>query len=252
MEAFLNLKTKQRRWVVEWATSNNDPEVLCVDKYNIFIGGLNPTQVDKQILQDRFSQYGEIESITLINRAESENPENQTNQNVGAPEDFENPNSQKSAFAFIRFKDQAHSASAIESENGVEWLDRRIRVQYCESQEMKNKRRANKYLKYQYNYYNGLQMMYMGGMLPYYPINSNNIHHKFNPYAAIPYENAPIDATELSANPYSYPIYYNPSWLGYQQDQGYLPIPYDPNDQENLDQSFSHLSLGSPVAWGVQ
>jgi hypothetical protein len=30
-------------------------------------------------------------------------------------------------------------------QNGAEWLERRIRVQYCESLEMKNKRRTQKY-----------------------------------------------------------------------------------------------------------
>lgn len=51
----------------------------------------------------------------------------------------------RSAFAFVRFTDPPSSAAAIEAENGQEWLGRRIRVQYCESAEMKTKRRAVKY-----------------------------------------------------------------------------------------------------------
>ena len=50
----------------------------------------------------------------------------------------------RSAFAFVRFIDPSASAAAIEAENGAEWLGRRIRVQYCESSEMKTKRRLTK------------------------------------------------------------------------------------------------------------
>jgi len=42
--------------------------------------------------------------------------------------------------------------------NGTEWFGRRIRVQYCESQEMKAKRRENKYMNSMEQYYANLQV----------------------------------------------------------------------------------------------
>ena len=66
--AFLGLKNTQRRWVIEWATSSNDPESLGIDRTNIFVGGLNPLLITKELLQERFGKYGSIESITLINK----------------------------------------------------------------------------------------------------------------------------------------------------------------------------------------
>ena len=117
---------------MEWATSKNDPESLGLDKCNIFVGGLNPLLVTEEGLRERFCSFGELESVTLVNRHSEES------------EDDKGPSHPRSAFAFLRFKDVDASASAIDQDNGSEWLDRKIRVQYCESQEMKNKRRAAK------------------------------------------------------------------------------------------------------------
>jgi len=61
--------------VVEWATSTNDPDLLGVDKYNVFIGGLNPLLISKEALEDRFSKYGPLESVTLIKRDLDHAPE---------------------------------------------------------------------------------------------------------------------------------------------------------------------------------
>lgn len=130
MAAYLGLKNQFRKWVVEWATSSNDPDVLGVDKYNVFVGGLNPLLVTKAALEERFGAYGQVDAVTLINRDEAQ--EN----SMALP---------RNAFAFVRFRHASSSASAIEHENGAEWLERRIRVQYCESLEMKNKRRTQKY-----------------------------------------------------------------------------------------------------------
>ena len=87
--AHARTQASQKKWVVEWATSRNDPDLLGVDKYNIFVGeqsvdhnleqpvvvwlnrctgGLNPSEITKEMLQERFSSYGEIDTITLINR----------------------------------------------------------------------------------------------------------------------------------------------------------------------------------------
>jgi RNA recognition motif-containing protein len=134
MDAFVGLKNVNHKWVVEWATSTNDPDTLGVDKYNIFIGGLNPDEVTKEAIEAKFVEYGEIESASVINKED------------GADGSEEPPSpGPRSAFAFVRYTDPSSSAAAIEAENGVEWLGRRIRVQYCESAEMKNKRRQTKY-----------------------------------------------------------------------------------------------------------
>jgi ABC-type phosphate transport system auxiliary subunit len=66
------LKNNYRKWVVEWATSSNDPEAAGVDKLNIFIGGLNSALVTKKGLEERFQLYGPIENTTLIKRDDSE------------------------------------------------------------------------------------------------------------------------------------------------------------------------------------
>jgi len=49
------LKSRFKKWVVEWATSANDPDLLGVDKKSIFIGGLNPHLITKEALHQRFS-----------------------------------------------------------------------------------------------------------------------------------------------------------------------------------------------------
>merc|ERR1712232_1189010 len=162
--ALSELKEKQRKWVVEWATSNNDPENLKVDKNNIFIGSLNPQEISEELLSEHFSVYGDIESITLINREDINNNEQnfngvQSNQTDDLNSSTSRP---RNAFAFIRYKEQEHSAAAIQAENGKEWLGNKLRVQYCESKEMKNKRRAKhpKFSPYSHPpYYPGMAMM---------------------------------------------------------------------------------------------
>mmetsp|Transcript_10542 Transcript_10542/g.43013 ORF Transcript_10542/g.43013 Transcript_10542/m.43013 type:complete len:673 (+) Transcript_10542:185-2203(+) len=277
MDAFVGLKNKQRKWVVEWATSTNDPDLLGVDKYNIFIGGLNPQLITQELLKERFIRYGDIESITLINRGadpalqqqqmmfqqqqqqqmqmaqqQAQGQEGQEegqgqgeSQGQGQTEAEESaPMAPRSAFAFVRYKSAAHSAAAIENENGVEWLERRIRVQYCESQEMKNKRRANKYMQSinQFNsqFYRGMPvapvggpMLMMGGMPAMYnmgPMAGAPGMQKYNPYLPRPipkgmeaevmaqggmqYMHHPQGA---NAGPFpTYPMFYNgqaPPWM---------------------------------------
>merc|ERR1712137_1271317 len=69
--ALADFKTNQTKWVVEWATSSNDPENLRVDKNNIFVGGLNPQEITEDKLREHFEVYGELESVTLVNRGEN-------------------------------------------------------------------------------------------------------------------------------------------------------------------------------------
>ncbi len=64
------MKNVNHKWVVEWATSTNDPDTLGVDKFNIFLGGLNPDEVTKEAIEAKFVEYGEIESVSLINKEE--------------------------------------------------------------------------------------------------------------------------------------------------------------------------------------
>jgi hypothetical protein len=61
------IKQRNKKWVTEWATSSNDPDMLGVDKNSIFVGGLNATLITRELLEERFSKYGKVESLTLIN-----------------------------------------------------------------------------------------------------------------------------------------------------------------------------------------
>lgn len=202
-----------------------------MDKNNIFIGGLNPTAIDKDLLEKRFSSYGEIESLTLINRAAAETPleEEKTDQ------------SQRSAFAFVRFKDPNHAASAIENENGAEWLERRIRVQYCESPEMKIKRRASKYyiMNSQMNmYYPGIAVppyVMMGGM-PMYAGTDKYPEIYNNPYAAA----YPI-------YPYTTPWMFAPYGDGETYDVEDIEGSYGSPDVDRVTSSLSTMNLSSGV-----
>eukprot|EP01113_Clastostelium_recurvatum_P044055 TRINITY_DN7391_c0_g1_i5.p1 TRINITY_DN7391_c0_g1~~TRINITY_DN7391_c0_g1_i5.p1 ORF type:complete len:516 (-),score=22.36 TRINITY_DN7391_c0_g1_i5:71-1618(-) len=138
LSAFTGLKASGRKWIVEWATSSNDPEALGLDKFSVFIGGLNPAGVTKEMIVHRFGRYGEIESVTLVNKSDDGSLADAMV--VGT----ESAQAAKSAFAFVRYVNPASSIAAIEYENGAEWIDRRLRVQYCESTEMKSKRKQNR------------------------------------------------------------------------------------------------------------
>jgi len=220
MEAFMGLKNSQRKWVVEWATSPNDPDSLGIDKCNLFVGGLNPAIVTKETLEQRFSAYGTLESVSVINK--------------DTPEISGSDQATRSAYAFIRYSDPSFAATAIEHENGAEWLERRIRVQYCESQEMKNKRRANKYFstlsQFGNQFYRGVQgplggpMVMMGG-LPMYnipqrpPYGRKGEQNNFtNPYLGFPLVNPGM-------------VYGNQPWL-YAQLQSLQSQTNGHNQQE--------------------
>uniref|UniRef100_A0A7S4HI81 RRM domain-containing protein n=1 Tax=Vannella robusta TaxID=1487602 RepID=A0A7S4HI81_9EUKA len=236
--ALAALKVNQSKWVVEWATSSNDPETLRVDKNNIFVGGLNPQEITEEKLKERFQVYGEMESVTLVNRAENNPDSRDDGRTVTSPSPTSasaDPNGTRpaNAFAFIRYKDEEFSAAAIEAENGTDWLGKRIRVQYCESKEMKNKRRA-KQMKYPYQpnpYYPGVPIMYLPDVAPEM---QNNMYN--SPY---------------------YPMYYNgapPPWM-YQMPSvmdvpGMMPNMgpmYPPNvdDETQVSNAFSQMNLGA-------
>lgn len=232
-QALVELKEKQRKWVIEWATSNNDPESLRIDKSNIFVGSLNPQEISEELLKDHFGVYGEIESATLINREENNDPSSFGNSPVpnsaSQSSNGEDPNVSRprNAFAFIRFKDPEYSAAAIEGENGKDWLGHRIRVQYCESKEMKNKRRA-KHTKFSpYNpapFYPGMPMMYMGE------------------------GGAPAAADMQSMNMYNsfYPVYYNSAPWMYQPGMEQQPMVANAPMFGGDESGFSHMNMGGP------
>lgn len=202
MEAFNGLKAAQKKWVVEWATSSNDPDQLGIDKFNIFVGGLHPQQVTKELVEERFRVYGPVESITFVNRSSA----------------ADNPEGSRSSFAFVRFADPLASSQAIEQENGTEWFGRRIRVQYCESQEMKAKRRENKYMNSMEQYYANLQVpssVYMTyaqnrGLPPVYNMPMDASMYGY-PYSVMPYGNGSYVYGNTSTSPpmyapYPYPL----------------------------------------------
>lgn len=138
MDAFTALKNDPvLHWVVEWATNANEPAAdVAVDRCNLFVGGLSPSSVTKELLEEKFKVYGTIESVTLINT--------EVDGNAGSvPQGLAG----KSAYAFVRFAEPQAALKAMERESGREWLDKRkMRVQYCESQEQKNKRKQSKFL----------------------------------------------------------------------------------------------------------
>jgi hypothetical protein len=181
------LKSKNKRWVVEWANSPNDPELLGVDPNSVFVGGLNPIKITKEILEAKFSECGAIESVHLVNNfdrtpgslsdtgsprestssASAATLSTATSSEVLTAEDQEplspvptepsrglneenlrlldDEPPRNNAFAFVRFSEASSAVVAIEKFNDEVFLDRRLRVQYCETQEMKQKKKAVKY-----------------------------------------------------------------------------------------------------------
>jgi hypothetical protein len=43
-----------KKWIVEWATSVNDPDILGVDKRALFVGSLNPHLITKYFFFQHF------------------------------------------------------------------------------------------------------------------------------------------------------------------------------------------------------
>lgn len=65
-DAFTGIKAKNKKWVVEWATSANDPELLGVAKNLVYVGGLPFDRVTEPLLRDHFSVYGPIDEVSII------------------------------------------------------------------------------------------------------------------------------------------------------------------------------------------
>jgi RNA recognition motif-containing protein len=297
--AIAGIKSRMKKWVVEWATSANDPDILGVDKCALFVGGLNPHLITKEMVEERFGRYGKLDAVSLVNplsnrsqhdvqqqqQQQQQQPGNSSHSkslpesvahNRGedakktkasptpnnSPSSIPIPNSnsrqsaetnvvklqrttnnanctqirtdeheqtsnnhrenkksrssdtdtpdgegeskddeaekktqeineihshstERSAFAFIRFSEPSAASAAIENENGTLWLDRYIRVQYCETPEMKYRRRMNKYLTYIQQYNQNVYFPYpqiasppLGYVIPYtYPTTPIPLNH---------------------------------------------------------------------------
>jgi RNA recognition motif-containing protein len=118
--ALAGLKQTYSRWIVEWAAPvHGDAMLQAVDKLTVFVGGLHPEETTEATLYDRFSQYGAIDEVNLVSRG----------LRTG------------SAYGFVRFQNPSHAKSAIVHENGAVLHGRRLRAHYCESQEMKLRRK---------------------------------------------------------------------------------------------------------------
>lgn len=65
-DAFTGLKNTHKKWVVEWATSSNDPELLGVAPNLVYIGGLPTDLTTEAVLKSHFSRYGSIFDISVV------------------------------------------------------------------------------------------------------------------------------------------------------------------------------------------
>ncbi|ORZ05065.1 hypothetical protein BCR42DRAFT_428629 [Absidia repens] len=120
VKAFLRLKVLARfkHWKVEWIT-NNDLRVSgngkCSDKNTcIFVGNLGRS-IEKSEIQERFGEYGPIESIRIVKK-KTENLCNTT-------------------FGFIRYASYNSATMAINTEDGQQWHGRTLHVSYQEDQQ---------------------------------------------------------------------------------------------------------------------
>ncbi|KAJ3033495.1 hypothetical protein HDV00_006311 [Rhizophlyctis rosea] len=97
--------------------ANLDRGNVEVDRQSIFVGQLNQLQCTQQNVQERFEQYGPIDTLQFINKAGS-----------------------RPAFAFIKYATEDGARRAVENENGRTWFDRQIRVQFRETGEFRLQR----------------------------------------------------------------------------------------------------------------
>lgn len=101
-------------WNVEWAASSSQSSSnLALDGHSIFVGQLNRQEVTEEKLRTKFSKYGEIDKIQLMNKIPSSSE-----------------SKSKYAFAFIRFKSAEAASNAISSENRTVWLENQIKVMH--------------------------------------------------------------------------------------------------------------------------
>lgn len=213
--AKVELKKKYPEWIVEWATSTKDPDMLGVDKFTIYIGGLDPYIINKSAIKERFGEYGDIEWVKLVNplgrrfmRYEDQNYYFMSNMVPYNPDISLSESSSSTieypeidmfglmvqqpifSYAFVKYKKELSAAKAIENENGAYWINNRIKVQYCETLEMKLRKRLGDNHPYYYPYFNITQPLsasqlfvmeeLMGSKFNSIPLNINNEFSHFN------------------------------------------------------------------------
>jgi len=91
-------------------------------------------------VRDRFKRYGNIVAVDLILNETDESNYQAWHDHLALTEIkiLES----RSAFAFVRYAEPYSAPIAIEHENGIEWLNKRIRAQFCEPPEVKQRRRT--------------------------------------------------------------------------------------------------------------
>ena len=112
----------KKPWVVEWAKSTQIKE-KDLDKFTLYITGITKEICTEENLRERFSKYGQIESITIPT----------VNGNV--------------QYAFICFSTKESAADALINENGSEWDGNMLSVEYSEATESKRIRRQKASMK---------------------------------------------------------------------------------------------------------
>ncbi|KAL7746508.1 hypothetical protein RI367_008158 [Sorochytrium milnesiophthora] len=123
IRAYLQIR-QQGRWAVEWA-ANLDKSLIEMDRHAIFIGQLDPDTLTEADVEQRFGAYGPMDTVNFVNKAV----------NIAAGE-------VKTAFAFVRYRNEDSAARAIEHENGATFGGRKIRVQYRETPESRAQKKA--------------------------------------------------------------------------------------------------------------
>jgi len=121
IRAFANL-SENNLFNIEWAqnietfssknyntnhnTSKQEENKLKFDKFSVFVGQLNSSVTEDELI-NRFNRHGKIEEVTIIKKTSN-------------------------TFGFVKYKEEASAASAVERENHSMFKDRTMHVQYRE------------------------------------------------------------------------------------------------------------------------
>ncbi|KAF9976820.1 hypothetical protein BGZ73_007727 [Actinomortierella ambigua] len=194
IKAFVTLRASSH-WAVEWAPNTNTSSLL--DRDAIFVGQLNPAQVTKEALRERFEQYGNIKGITLLNRGRL---------GTRAP----------IAYAFIEYSSDREASEAIEHENNTEFQGHTISVQYRETNEYRLQRQS--YLQ-QAHAAQSMSSMYFRAipltpLMPHSSIDAKGTplgsgedgHADSGRYQTYPEQSTPVN----TATHHSHSVYYGP------------------------------------------
>ncbi|KAG9284397.1 hypothetical protein G9A89_023654 [Geosiphon pyriformis] len=119
IRAYMGLK-QNLAYITEWATNIERaiPRADDIDNLSIFVGLLNESAITKELLQQRFEQYGKIVELHLIKR----------------PSRGQIP---RPAFAFIKYENEDSTQKALNNENHSLFLGRTIRVEPKQSPEFR-------------------------------------------------------------------------------------------------------------------